>query len=203
MEDGRTEGRLTEPEARAPRRTGGRRPAESPDNQASMHEASDPSDDEAGGNVDQEELSEDEHFALFQEDAMSSVLPDLPHKQGYHVFWATTNNPRDPIARRLRMGYEFIRPDEIPGWGGIPATNGPFGNVIQVNEMVAMQIPLRLYNRMMREVHHTRPLGEEEKIRANLNAIRENAERQGSRVAEGDGMPLLVQRAPTPRDAQY
>lgn len=201
MQDGtRSEGRMTEPEAQ--QRAGHRGRTRSPvDDPASGVDAG-PADGERGHD-EQEELSEDERFELFQEDQISSVLPDLPLKPGYHVFWATTNNPRDPVARRLRMGYEFIRPSEIPGWSGLPVVNSPWGDVIQINEMVAMRIPLRLYNRMMNEVHHKRPLSEEEKIRSNLDSMRENAVRAGSRVVEGDGMPLLVQRAPPPKDAQY
>ena len=141
------------------------------------------------------DLTEDERLELFRDSLQQSVLPDLPGFPGYHTFWATTTNPRDSIQRRIMLGYKPIRVEECPGWEGVGMTVGGVDGVVSVNEMVGMRIPLSLYNRYMREVHHRLPLSEEEKLRSQIEAQKDAARRLGSRLDEGDGMEELVQRA--------
>ena len=141
------------------------------------------------------DLSEDERLELFRESLVQSVLPDLPRMPGYHTCWLTTSNPRDSIQWRIRIGYELVKVQDCPGWDGVTVAAGEYAGVIAVNEMVAARIPLGLYNRYMREVHHTLPLKEEEKLRAQIDGLVDAAERRGSKVIEGDGTAALVQRA--------
>jgi len=142
------------------------------------------------------ELSEDERFALFQSSIVQSVLPNLPPMPGYHLCWLTTNNPRDSIAMRVRLGYELISQDMIAGWRGESLKSGEYKGVISVNEMVAARISLRLYNRYMAEVHDTLPRAEEEKLRAVVSTLKDQAQTVGTRIAEeGDGTADIVQRA--------
>lgn len=148
------------------------------------------------------ELTEDERLELFRESMSQSVLPDLPYMPGFHTFWATTTNARDSIQWRIRIGYKPIRAEECPGWEGVVITSGDYMGVIAVNEMLAMRIPLSLYNRYMREVHHNLPLAEQEKIRAQIQRVSDDAARRGSKVTEGDGMAELARRvAPPPEFA--
>jgi len=49
---------------------------------------------------------------------------------------------------------------------------GEYAGCIGINEMVAVKLPLELYERYMYEAHHRQPLEEEEK----LEAARQNAE---------------------------
>jgi hypothetical protein len=141
------------------------------------------------------DLSEDERLELFRESLVQSVLPDLPRMPGFHTCWLTTSNPRDSIQWRIRIGYELVKVQDCPGWDGVTVAAGDYAGVIAVNEMVAARIPLGLYNRYMREVHHTLPLKEEEKLRSQIDEFAGAAERRGSRVIEGDGTAELVQRA--------
>ena len=148
---------------------------------------------------DERELTDDDRFAMFQDSVMDSVLPALPSMPGFHVCWLTTTNPRDTIIQRQRLGYKLIYARDVTGWQGIAMKDGAHAGVISVNEMVAAKLPIGLYNRYMREVHHTRPLSEEEKIRISVDQLREDAMAAGGRLQEGDGMSRVVQRAPAPQ----
>ena len=112
------------------------------------------------------ELSDDERVAEFRQQFFQSALPDLPHIPGYHVCWLTTENPRDPIHSRIRLGYEPIRESDIAGWEHASIKTGEWQGCIGVNEMVAFKLPLELYEQYMRINHHEQPLAEEEKLSA-------------------------------------
>jgi hypothetical protein len=147
---------------------------------------------------DYDEL-ENERFRIFQETSLQSVLPTLPKRDDYHYCWLTTSNPRDTIQNRIRMGYELITPKMLPGWDGTSLKSGEYAGCVGINEMIASRIPMRLYNRIMREVHHNMPLSEEEKLRASTQNMKQQAEQMGGRLDEGDGTAGVVQRAPVPR----
>ncbi|WP_455363589.1 hypothetical protein [[Eubacterium] cellulosolvens] len=124
-------------------------------------------------------LSDQERIDEFRQTFFQSALPDLPKIPGYHVCWLTTENPRDPIHGRIRLGYEPIIASDIPGWKHASLRTGEWEGCIGVNEMVAFKLPLHLYEAYMREAHHNQPLAEEEK----LNRAREEAEMTASQMA--------------------
>lgn len=141
------------------------------------------------------ELNEDERLEMFRDALEQSCLPDLPPMPGYHLIWLSTTNQRDTIAWRTRLGYELITSDMIPGWRGDSTKAGSLPNVVSINEMVAARIPIRLFNMYMAEVHHNKPLQDEEKLRANISLMKQQAEEYGSVIDEGDGTRNIVQRA--------
>lgn len=141
------------------------------------------------------EISDDERLEMFRDSLQQSVLPDLPIVPGFHVCWLTTSNPRDTIPWRIRIGYTLVRAEEAIGWDGVTIKSGEYAGVIAVNEMLAAKIPLSLYNRYMREVHHSMPLAEEEKLRAQVDRMAADMDAKGARLIEGDGMAAIVQRA--------
>ena len=149
------------------------------------------------------ELNEEERLELFRDSLHQTVLPDLPYMPGYHVCWLTTTNPRDSIQWRMRIGYELIRLDSIPGWEGISLKTGDYAGCVGINEMVAARIPLSLYNRYLREVHHNMPMSDEEKLRKQTALMKQRAEEFGASVMEGDGTASIVQRARPMPDMQY
>jgi len=124
-------------------------------------------------------LTDDERLDEFRQTMFQSALPDLPKIPGYHVCWLTTENPRDSIQGRIRLGYEPIKESDIPSWSHTSLKTGEWAGCIGVNEMVAFKLPLRLYESYMKEAHHTQPLFEESK----LNDAREQAEAEASSVA--------------------
>lgn len=141
------------------------------------------------------ENADDQYLEAFMDSLDQSVLPNLPPMPGFHVCWLTTSNPRDTVANRLRMGYQLITDAMVPGFEGASPKSASYPGVLTVNEMLAARVPLRLYDRMMRYVHHELPLSEEEKLRNQVENIKESGARDGAKVIEGDGMPEIVQRA--------
>lgn len=129
-------------------------------------------------------ISEDERLKDFMAMFSQESLPMLPKISGYHTFWATTSNTRDTPAMRLRMGYEFIRPEEVPGFESLSVKVGEFAGRIMVNEMVAMKLPLSLYQRYMTHIGHTLPEQEQRKLTTAVDVIREQAQQRGADVIE-------------------
>jgi hypothetical protein len=121
-------------------------------------------------------LNDDERLDEFRQTMFQSALPDLPPIEGYHVCWLTTENPRDPIHARMRLGYEPIKDSDIPGFESTTLKTGEWQGCIGINEMVAFKLPIHLYEAYMLEAHHTQPLEEEGK----LNRAREDAEAAAS-----------------------
>lgn len=143
--------------------------------------------------------SDDERLQDFMAMFHQESLPRLPPIRGYHLFWATTTNTRDTLPMRLRMGYEFVKPDEVPGFESLCSKAGDFAGRIMVNEMVAMKLPLSLYERYMKHVHHTLPEEEQRKLTTAVDVIREQAREQGGDVVEEPAQRALRhhRRAPS------
>lgn len=133
------------------------------------------------------ELTDADRLEMLRMDMFNDALPDLPTISGYHVCWLTTTNPRDPIHRRLRLGYELIRADEIPGMEYSSLKTGEYEGMVGVNEMVAAKIRTSLYDQYMQEWHHRQPLQDEEKIRSMQDAMREQVEAAGGSLIEDEG----------------
>jgi hypothetical protein len=127
------------------------------------------------------ELTDAERVDMLRRTFFQSALPDLPPIEGYHVCWLTTQNPRDPIHGRMRLGYELIKAVEIPGFEHFGMKSGDYPGCIGVNEMVAAKIPLHLFDAFMREVHFDAPLREEENIYSSAVEAGEEAARAARR----------------------
>jgi hypothetical protein len=133
------------------------------------------------------ELSEDERVAMFRQQFFQSSLPDLPSIPGWHMCWLTTTNPRDSIQMRIRLGYEPVKADDVPGWEYATLKTGDWQGFIGVNEMLAFKLPLSLYEKYMREAHHDAPLREEEKLTDTAEFLEQQAKSSKSRITVGDG----------------
>lgn len=141
-------------------------------------------------------ISEDDRLEMFRMQMYNDALPDLPDMPGYHVCWLTTTNPRDPIHRRVQLGYEPVKAEDVPGMEYASIKTGEWAGLIGVNEMVAFKLPESLYQRFMKEAHYDAPLREEDKLEETAQLMREQAERSGSRVIEDDGMADVGRYAP-------
>lgn len=191
------EERLTEEDAREAPRSRRRQSA------SQAHVEPDAARTEGRDTMDAQDMTDDERFAMFEDTINQSVLPKLPEDSEYHFCWLSTTNPRDTILNRKRMGYQLVSIDMVQGWESDAASisSAAYPGVISANEMVLGRLPARLYQRYMVELHHTRPLGEEEKLKNANEAMKQQAEEMGGRLVEGDGMSELVQRAEVPRFA--
>lgn len=142
------------------------------------------------------ELTEDDRLEMFRNQLFNDALPDLPQLPGYHLCWLTTTNPRDPIHRRMQLGYEPLRPDEVPGLEYASVKTGEWAGFISVNEMLAFKLPMSLYEAFMQEAHHAAPLREEEKLTDTADMMREQAERAGTTLLEDEGWQDMRREAP-------
>ena len=94
------------------------------------------------------EQTDADRLALFRQAHAEAALPNLPTIPGYHSVWLTSNNSKDTLQARHRLGYEPMRPDEHPGFGEFAVGQGGVTDgLIHVNEMVAYKLPIDLYNR--------------------------------------------------------
>jgi hypothetical protein len=141
------------------------------------------------------DVSEDDRLEMFRNQLFNDALPDLPEIPGYHLCWLTTTNPRDPIHRRMQLGYEPVKPEEVPGMDHATVKTGEYSGMLGVNEMLAFKLPLSLYNRFMQEAHHDAPLREEDKLAEVAEMMRDQAERAGATLYEGDGMTEMREYA--------
>ena len=145
--------------------------------------------------LDEREMTDEDRLDAFRSTMFENALPNLPTIPGYHVCWLTTTNPRDTVQSRIRMGYQLIRLEEMPGWESVSLKTGEYAGVLGINEMLASKIPLRLYNAYMKESHHNRPLEEEQRLKAKVELMKQQASEVGGEIIEGDGTANLVQRA--------
>lgn len=133
------------------------------------------------------EVTEDDRLEMFRQQLFNNVLPDLPDIPGWHVCWLTTTNPRDSIAARMRLGYEPVTAEDIPGGTFPTMKTGEYAGLVGINEMVAFKLPMSLYQKFMAEAHHHAPAREEQALADTADMIRGEAERAGARLIEGDG----------------
>lgn len=141
--------------------------------------------------TDDREIGDDVRLEMFRQQFTQAALPDLPKIPGYHICWLTTTNPRDTINMRMRLGYEPVKPEDIPGWESTAVKSGEWTGFIGVNEMLAFKLPISLYEKFMQEAHHDAPLRELEKLTDTAEFMRQQAESSGSSLIEGDGMQDL------------
>ena len=147
------------------------------------------------------EVTDDDRLEMFRAQLFNDALPDLPNIPGYHMCWLTTTNPRDPIHRRIQLGYEPIKASEVPGMEFASIKTGEWAGMIGVNEMIAFKLPEALYQRFMQEAHHDAPLREENKLAETAEIMRQQAEGSGSTLFEGDG--LMEMRDNNPRIGRF
>jgi hypothetical protein len=142
------------------------------------------------------EVSEDDRLEMFRAQLFNDALPDLPDMPDYHVCWLTTTNPRDPIHRRIQLGYEPIKASEVPGMEFASIKTGEWAGLVGVNEMIAFKLPMSLYQKFMQEAHHDAPLREENKLAETAEIMRQQAEGSGSTLFEGDGLQEMREHNP-------
>jgi hypothetical protein len=141
------------------------------------------------------ETSDDARLEMFRQQFFQAALPDLPKIPGFHTCWLTTTNSKDSIQMRIRLGYEPIKPEEVPGWEYASIKTGDWQGFIGVNEMLAFKLPISLYKKYMQAVHYDAPNQEEERLLGATESMREQAERAGSSLVEGDGMSAIRESA--------
>lgn len=165
----------------------------------------DPGTDHRNANQDPRAVTEDrniseaERLEMFRMASFQFALPDLPSIPGFHLCWCTTTNPRDSIQMRIRMGYQLVRQEDIPGFDGMILKGGEYPGCVGVNEMIAMKLPLSLYELFMTEAHHNQPHFEQDKLNFALEEAVIAARQAKARIEQEGGTAALAHKVKAPR----
>ena len=90
---------------------------------------------------DQMAFSE-EQMQMFFDEWQQQAMPKLPDIPGWHVCWLSTTNIYDSVDKRIRMGYQAVKPEEVPGYEHMRVKSGEFAGLISINELVMFKIPM-------------------------------------------------------------
>ncbi len=137
------------------------------------------------------QLTDTERLEVFKQRFAQAELPDIPPIPGFHVCWLTTTNTRDPVHGRLRLGYELLRAEEVPGYEYVTMKTGEYAGCIGINEMVAAKIPLALYQAYMNSAHHEQPLAKANHIYESLEAMQDSMASKKGKVEVDEGFNQL------------
>ncbi|MFZ5784009.1 MAG: hypothetical protein ACOY4R_27740 [Pseudomonadota bacterium] len=136
---------------------------------------------------------------------METLLPNLPKKSGWHRCWVSTSHPNDTPHRRVRLGYRFLRYDDMrkEGWDcdeyAVKDAATTYHGCIMWREMVGMECPEELFVDIMREVHHDAPLDQSRSIYDSLDAAGEEARARGGKTTMEPGMAEMIRYVRPPR----
>jgi hypothetical protein len=123
----------------------------------------------------------------FLSEWQQNALPTPPEVPGFHLCWLSTTNSYDPIHKRIRLGYEPVKPSDVPGFDAYNLKGGEWKGFIGANEMILFKIPNEKYQDIMEELHYHQPLDEEAAIKNSLSQQRDsNGKSLG--MIEGDGI---------------
>ena len=145
-------------------------------------------------------MSAQERRKMWSDEWTQSALPKLPEMPGWHLCWLSTTNSYDSIDKRIRLGYVPVKTDEMPGFENFRVKAGEHAGFIACNEMLLFKIPMELYQDIMLQMHHEKPMEEAEKIRVqveNLQGARDSSGRSLGRV-EGEGFGEIERNVPEP-----
>lgn len=136
-------------------------------------------------------LTDPERLEVFKQRFAQAELPDIPPIPGFHVCWLTTTNPRDPVHGRLRLGYELLRAEEVPGYEYVSLKTGEYAGCIGINEMVAAKLPEALYQMFMQSAHHDQPMEQANDIYESLEDMQQRAAEHKANVKIDGGFDQL------------
>ena len=132
----------------------------------------------------------EERRKMFRSEWLQEALPTPPEIPGFHLCWLSTTNSYDPIHKRMRLGYEPVKADDLPGFEHLKVKAGEFAGFVACNEMILFKLPMDIYQDYMTQAHFDAPLEEQEKIRVQVEQLQGARDSNGRRLGmvEGDGM---------------
>lgn len=134
-----------------------------------------------------------------------ALLPNLPHRPGWHRCWVNTLHQTDTPQRRLRLGYNFVKYEDIAkdGWASdelrVKDASSVYTGCVMWREMVAMETDEANFIDIMRELHHDAPMDQARGIYEQLEAASEQITDRGGRVMMAPGMATLRQFTRPPK----
>lgn len=135
------------------------------------------------------------------------VLPTIPERQGWHRCWVSTTHPMDTPSARQRMGYRFVKMDDLRDADWVTDKNavkdGQYDGAVRWRELVLMELPTSEYVDYMREFHHDAPQDQAQGIFEQLDELSDRARSKGGRITLEEGMADLRRRIQSPPARQF
>ena len=129
----------------------------------------------------------EERLAVLRD--VNTKLPQAPEIPGYHTCWLTTTNQSDSLEYRFRLGYELVKPEELPDFAA--PTSQQSGQVssdrICVNEMVLAKLRRELAEAYLHEVHHRLPNEQLKGLQQSVQITRDGRGREVGYSGREDG----------------
>ena len=135
-----------------------------------------------------DDIARRERLDAFRDKWANSALPDIPAGTipGYHLCWLSTTNTYDSIDKRIALGYEPVKAEELGnGFGTLgKMSSGKFEGCVSCNEMILFKLPEDIYQEVMRMLHLEDPIEHQRNITA---SVRDTAQgnKGGRSVLEG------------------
>lgn len=150
------------------------------------------------------EMTDADRIEAFRMSSFQHVLPDLPKIPGYHTCWLTTTSQTDTVMFRMRIGYEPVTREDIPGWNydKLSLKTGEYAGLIGINEMLAFKIKDNLYEAYMMENHHDAPNRQDEKLVQDVKQVQNQAKSSKTYVESSEGndeIEKTLQERPKPK----
>ncbi|MCA3700187.1 MAG: hypothetical protein IOB84_10415 [Brevundimonas sp.] len=128
----------------------------------------------------------------------NNVLPTPPQIPGYRTIWLSTTNQQDSIARRTQLGYQPVKPEDVPGFELATLKTGDYAGMIGINEMLLFKLPEELWQVYMEELHHTAPQENIEALRYTAEQFQETVLSNGGKAFIGSGTLELGKHSARP-----
>jgi hypothetical protein len=146
--------------------------------------------DDARASADTSLVSSEERRRMFRSEWLQEALPTPPEIPGFHLCWLSSTNQYDPIHKRMRLGYEPVKADELPGFEHLKVKAGEHTGFVACNEMLLYKLPMEIYQQLMLEIHHHAPLEEQDKIKVQQEQLLGARDSRGKSLVnvEGEGM---------------
>jgi hypothetical protein len=116
-------------------------------------------------------VSSEERRRMFRSEWLQEALPTPPPIKGFHLCWLSTTNQYDPIHKRMRMGYEPVKAEDLEGFEQYKVKAGEHAGFVSCNEMVLYKMPEEIFQEIMAEMHHYAPMDEQEKIKVQQDQL--------------------------------
>lgn len=141
-----------------------------------------------------------ERRKMFRTEWLQEALPSPPPIPGFHLCWLSSNNQYDPIHKRMRLGYQPVKADELPGFDTYKVKAGEHVGFVACNEMLLYKLPEDVYQEMMLELHYHAPMEEQEKIKIQQEQLLGERDSNGKTLVtiEGSGIDFDAKHKPLP-----
>jgi hypothetical protein len=145
-------------------------------------------------------VSSQERRKMFRSEWLQEALPSPPPIPGFHLCWLSSNNQYDPIHKRVRLGYQPVKADELPGFDTYKVKAGEHVGFVACNEMLLYKLPEDIYQEMMLELHYHAPMEEQEKIKIQQEQLLGERDSNGKTLVtiEGNGVDFDAKYKPLP-----